>query len=60
MKLPVMKPIRQLAEETGTSYIYLRGLIREGEVAYIQAGKKFLINEDSLAEYLNRKGVKEE
>ena len=59
MELPTMKPIREVSEETGLSYVFLRGLIRDGKIFYVQAGRKFLINVDSLAEYLNGKGVKE-
>lgn len=52
--VPTMTTIRAAAKQTGLSYEFIRQLIREGKISYVQAGKKFLVNMERLVEYLNR------
>lgn len=53
-KIPTMKTLREAAAESGLSYDLLRKKCLLGEIVYIKAGNKFLINMDKLCEYLNR------
>jgi len=50
--LPRMRTIRQAAEETGLAVYFLRRLVREKKVAYVTAGRKILVNLDSLVKFL--------
>ena len=52
-RMPQMVTIRQAAAETGLSYEFIRGLIREHKIVYVKAGCKFLVNRERLIEYLN-------
>lgn len=51
--MPKMLTLRAAAEETGLAYNFLRNLCLQKKVKYCKAGVKFLLNMDSLAEYLN-------
>lgn len=51
--LPRMRTIRQAAEEAGIAEYFLRQLVKQNKVRYVRAGKKFLVNFDSLIQYLN-------
>lgn len=53
MNLPRMRTLREAAAESGINYNRLRLICLQDKVVYIKAGKKFLINMDSLASYLN-------
>lgn len=55
--IPVMITISQAVAETGISYDYLRKLCLQGKLVHVRAGKKYLINKEKLAEYLNRVGA---
>lgn len=44
--------IQQAADQTGLSYYYIRALVLDNKVKHIKSGAKYLINTDSLAEYL--------
>lgn len=66
MTLPKMRTAPQLAAEykeadpeTPVNPHFLRRLINSGEIPYVKAGKKFLINSDVLAEYLKTGQVTE-
>lgn len=54
-KIPTMKTLPQAAEETGLPYDLLRRLCLQGKIVHIRAGKKFLVNMEKLADYLNGK-----
>ena len=51
--LPRMRTIKAAAAETGLAEYFVRRLVKEGKVRYVKAGKKFLVNLDSLISYLN-------
>lgn len=51
--LPTMVTIREAAELTGLSYNHLRTLCINKQIVHIRAGRKFLINMEKLADYLN-------
>ena len=51
--LPRMRTIRAAAAETGLAEYFVRRLVKRGKVRYVKAGKKFLVNLDSLINYLN-------
>lgn len=53
LRMPTMKPLTELENETGLSYRLLLSLCKENKVAHIKAGRKFLINYEKLIEYLN-------
>lgn len=55
--LPQMKTIKEMAQITGLSYYYLRGLCVNNEIVHIRAGNKYLINYDRFCDYLNGKSI---
>ena len=50
LKMPVMKTIKQIMEETGFSYRYLAQLCHQDKIVYVRTGKKFLINYEKFIE----------
>ena len=52
-KLPVMKTIKEMVELTGFSYAHLRNLCLENKIVHVRAGKKYFINYERFADYLN-------
>lgn len=50
--LPRMRSIRQAAAEAGIAEYFLRQLVKQNKVRYVRAGKKYLVNLDSLISYL--------
>lgn len=57
IKIPVMWSIKEVHEKTGLPIHFIRAMIRENKVRYVQAGsKKFFINAQSLADFLNGVG----
>lgn len=53
MTIPTMVTIKEAAEKTGLSYYYIRKLCLEKKVVHIMAGRKVLINEEKLVNFLN-------
>lgn len=53
MNLPRVRTLREAAEESGICYNRLRLMCLQGKLIYVKAGRKFLVNMDSLANYLN-------
>ena len=53
LKIPLMKTVVQAAEMTGLATYQIRQLVLNNKVRYIKAGSKYLINIDSLIQYLN-------
>jgi excisionase family DNA binding protein len=51
--IPVMATIPATAAKFGLAEYYVRTLVIQGKIKYVRAGKKYLINEASLIEYLN-------
>jgi len=54
-ELPTMKTVDETAKLTGLSKYRIRMLVLQGDkIKYIRAGKKILVNVQSVAEYLNK------
>lgn len=53
-KLPQMEAINHCAQITGLAKYAVRQLVLQNKVKYIRCGKKYLVNLDSLIEYLNK------
>ncbi len=53
-EFPAMKSLAELADETPLTYGTLRRLCISGKIKYIVCGRKWLINCDSLRDYLNQ------
>lgn len=53
MKVPTMKTIKEVMQETGLSYRHIVYLCHNDKIVYIKAGKKFLINYEKFIDYLN-------
>lgn len=58
--LPVMLSLKQAANLTGLSYYYLRGLCLTHEIVYIRCGNRYMVNRQSLADYLNKGTIEKE
>lgn len=52
-KIPQMETIRRTAEIFGLPVHFVRQKVSTGEVVAVRAGRKFLVNMDRFAEYLN-------
>ena len=52
-QLPRMRTIRAAAAESGLAEYFVRQLVKAGKVKYVCAGRKYLVNLDSLVKYLN-------
>lgn len=53
LNIPTMYTIQQAAQVTGLSYDCLRKLCLQKKIVYVRAGKKYFINMERLAEFLN-------
>jgi len=51
--IPRLKTINECAQITGLARYHVRQLVLQLKVKYIKAGKKYLINLNSLLDYLN-------
>ena len=52
MTIPTMVSIKEASRQTGISYEFIRQLIRERKIIYVRASVKFLVNMESLVDYL--------
>lgn len=52
-KIPALKTINEASQLVGLARYHLRQLVKQNKIKFILAGKKVLINMDSLVEYLN-------
>lgn len=52
-KIPTMKSISECSEIVGLAKYHVRRLVLQGKVKYVRSGSKYLVNVDSLIEYLN-------
>ncbi len=53
IKIPRMLTIRETAELFGLPVHFVRDKVNSGEVVAVKAGRKFLVNVDRFADYLN-------
>lgn len=51
--IPRMETIKRTAEIFGLPVHFVRGKVNSGEVVAVRAGKKFLVNIERFADYLN-------
>lgn len=51
--IPLMKTINEVSEIVGLKKYHIRQLVLQNKVKFIKSGKKYIINFDSLIEYLN-------
>ncbi len=51
--IPRMRTIKETSSETGIPYHTIRQWCLAGEIMYIKAGTKYLINLDKFIEFLN-------
>lgn len=51
--IPRMETIKKTAEIFGLPVHFVRCKVASGEVVAVRAGKRFLVNVDKFAEYLN-------
>ena len=59
-KIPVLKTIKETSVIVGLARYHLRQLVKQNKIKFVMAGKKCLINLDSLIDYLNKGEVKTE
>lgn len=59
-KIPHMEGIRKTAELFGLPVHFVRCKVSSGEVVAVRAGRRFLVNVDKFAEYLNTSTVQPE
>ena len=53
IKAPRMRTITEAAKEVGLPVYFVRNLVKQNKIVYITAGRKSLVNVDSLIGYLN-------
>lgn len=53
IRYPNMGTVAKAAEIYGLSPAYIRRLCRQGKIMYVVAGRRWLVNLDSLAKYFN-------
>lgn len=58
--IPHMETIKRTAEIFGLPVHFIRCKVASGEVVAVRAGRKFLVNIDRFAEYLNTSTVQPE
>ena len=58
MNIPRMLSLSEAAQMTGLSYEFLRQRCLDGTLVHIRSGRKFLVNSEKLAAYLNGELVK--
>lgn len=51
--IPEMKTISEASEITGLTKYHIRKLVLQGKVKFVRSGVKYLLNMDSLINYLN-------
>ena len=53
VKLPQMRTIDEIAAEFGLAKHFVRQAVLSAKVVHVRAGKKYLINRERFAEWLN-------
>lgn len=51
--VPTMKSICECSQIAGLAKYHVRQLVLQDKVKYVKAGRKYLVNLESLIEYLN-------
>lgn len=60
IRIPRMRTIKETAELFGLPLHFVRQKVSSGEVVAVRAGRRFLVNIDKFAEYLNTCTISQE
>ncbi len=60
IRIPRMRTIKETAELFGLPVNFVRQKVLSGEVVAVRAGRRFLVNIDKLAEYLDSNTIPQE
>ena len=58
--IPTMLTVKETARRSGLAEYYIRKLIAERKIVFVKAGKKYLVNFERLADFLNEGEAPEE
>lgn len=59
-KIPQMETIKETAKLFNLAEYFVRQKVLNGEIVAVKAGRKFLVNVDKFAEYLNNSTIHQE
>ena len=54
IKIPTMLTIKETAKRTGLAEGFIRKLVLNHEIVFVRTGKKYLVNFEKFADYLNQ------
>ena len=60
IRIPRMRTIKETAELFGLPVHFVRQKVNDGEIVAVRAGRRFLVNIDRFAEYLNSNTIPQE
>ena len=60
IRIPRMRTIKETAELFNLPVHFVRQKVNDGEIVAVRAGRRFLVNVDKLAEYLNTCTISQE
>ena len=60
IRIPRMRTIKETAELFGLPVHFVREKVSNGEIVAVRAGRRFLVNVDKLAEYLDTCTISQE
>ncbi len=60
VQIPTMRTIKETAELFKLPVHFVREKVNSGEVVAVRAGRKYLVNVERFADYLNGEGCAEE
>ena len=60
IKIPRMRTIKETAELFDLPVNFVRQKVSNGEIVAVRAGRRFLVNVDKLAEYLDSNTIPQE
>lgn len=60
IRIPRMRSIKETAELFGLPVHFVRQKVNNGEIVAVRAGRRFLVNVDKLAEYLDSNTIPQE
>ena len=60
IRIPRMRTIKETAELFGLPVHFVREKVSNGEIVAVRAGRRFLVNVDKLAEYLDSNTIPQE
>ena len=60
IRIPRMRTIKETAELFGLPVHFVRQKVNDGEIVAVRAGRRFLVNVDKLAEYLDSNTIPQE